>query len=204
MQLWKKNYLITLAVFTLFLSVGISLLVNLIFFEEYQQEIQNTMTEKNTLLSLLSLDETSFSENGGLYFLSENLKNDEKYLRIASENSRELVNSFPFSLKSFPESAFVYRHEGVPYLVLADTLDSGQNTLDFYYGKALSSVYASHRIRLASAFLVFLLLTFLVGFGLYITMKKIYMPVSQISHELRNPLTVIQGYAQYLRDGCLT
>lgn len=53
MQLWKKNYLITLAVFTLFLSVGISLLVNLIFFEEYQQEIQNTMTEKNTLLSLL-------------------------------------------------------------------------------------------------------------------------------------------------------
>ena len=63
MQLWKKNYLITLAVFTLFLSVGISLLVNLIFFEEYQQEIQNTMTEKNTLLSLLSLDETSFSEN---------------------------------------------------------------------------------------------------------------------------------------------
>ena len=204
MQLWKKNYLITLAVFTLFLSVGISLLVNLIFFEEYQQEIQNTMTEKNTLLSLLSLDETSFSETGGLYFLSENLKNDEKYLRIASENSRELVNSFPFSLKSFPESAFVYRHEGVPYLVLADTLDSGQNTLDFYYGKALSSVYASHRIRLASAFLVFLLLTFLVGFGLYITMKKIYMPVSQISHELRNPLTVIQGYAQYLRDGCLT
>lgn len=204
MQLWKKNYLITLAVFTLFLSVGISLLVNLIFFEEYQQEIQNTMTEKNTLLSLLSLDETSFSENGGLYFLSENLKNDEKYLRIASENSRELVNSFPFSLKSFPESAFVYRHEGVPYLVLADTLDSDQNTLDFYYGKALSSVYASHRIRLASAFLVFLLLTFLVGFGLYITMKKIYMPVSQISHELRNPLTVIQGYAQYLRDGCLT
>ena len=204
MQLWKKNYLITLAVFTLFLSVGISLLVNLIFFEEYQQEIQNTMTEKNTLLSLLSLDETSFSENGGLYFLSENLKNDEKYLRIASENSRELVNSFPFSLKSFPESAFVYRHEGVPYLVLADTLDSGQNTLDFYYGKALSSVYASHRIRLASAFLVFLLLTFLVGFGLYITMKKIYMPVSQISHELCNPLTVIQGYAQYLRDGCLT
>ena len=204
MQLWKKNYLITLAVFTLFLSVGISLLVNLIFFEEYQQEIQNTMTEKNTLLSLLSLDETSFSENGGLYFLSENLKNDEKYLRIASENSRELVNSFPFSLKSFPEPAFVYRHEGVPYLVLADTLDSGQNTLDFYYGKALSSVYASHRIRLASAFLVFLLLTFLVGFGLYITMKKIYMPVSQISHELRNPLTVIQGYAQYLRDGCLT
>ena len=96
MQLWKKNYLITLAVFTLFLSVGISLLVNLIFFEEYQQEIQNTMTEKNTLLSLLSLDETSFSENGSLYFLSDNLKNDGKYLLIASENSRELVNSFPF------------------------------------------------------------------------------------------------------------
>ena len=69
---------------------------------------------------------------------------------------------------------------------------------------SLSSVYASHRIRLASAFLVFLLLTFLVGFGLYITMKKIYMPVNQISHELRNPLTVIQGYAQYLRDGCLS
>ena len=204
MQLWKKNYLITLAVFTLFLSVGISLLVNLIFFEEYQQAIQNTMTEKNTLLSLLSLDETSFSENGSLYFLSDNLKNDGKYLLIASENSRELVNSFPFSLKSFPDSASVYRHEGVPYLVLADTLDLGQNTLDFYYGKALSSVYASHRIRLASAFLVFLLLTFLVGFGLYITMKKIYMPVNQISHELRNPLTVIQGYAQYLRDGCLT
>ncbi|MFR3035132.1 MAG: sensor histidine kinase, partial [Blautia hydrogenotrophica] len=181
-----------------------SLLVNLIFFEEYQQEIQNTMTEKNTLLSLLSLDETSFSENGSLYFLSDNLKNDGKYLLIASKNSRELVNSFPFSLKSFPDSASVYRHEGVPYLVLADTLDLGQNTLDFYYGKALSSVYTSHRIRLASAFLVFLLLTFLVGFGLYITMKKIYMPVNQISHELRNPLTVIQGYAQYLRDGCLT
>ena len=88
MQLWKKNYLITLAVFTLFLSVGISLLVNLIFFEEYQQEIQNTMTEKNTLLSLLSLDETSFSENGSLYFLSDNLKNDGKYLLIASNRSQ--------------------------------------------------------------------------------------------------------------------
>ena len=135
MQLWKKNYLITLAVFTLFLSVGISLLVNLIFFEEYQQEIQNTMTEKNTLLSLLSLDETSFSENGSLYFLSDNLKNDGKYLLIASKNSRELVNSFPFSLKSFPDSASVYRHEGVPYLVLADTLDLGQNTLDFLLRK---------------------------------------------------------------------
>ena len=72
MQLWKKNYLITLAVFTLFLSVGISLLVNLIFFEEYQQEIQNTMTEKNTLLSLLSLDETSFSEKRqSLFFIGQ-------------------------------------------------------------------------------------------------------------------------------------
>ena len=110
-----------------------------------------------------------------LYFLSDNLKNDGKYLLIASEKLPRLVNSFPFSLKSFPDSASVYRHEGVPYLVLADTLDLGQNTLDFYYGKALSSVYASHRIRLR-LLPGFSASHFLVGFGLYITMKKIYMP----------------------------
>ena len=68
MQLWKKNYLITLAVFTLFLSVGISLLVNLIFFEEYQQEIQNTMTEKNTLLSLLSLELPSLKTAVSIFY----------------------------------------------------------------------------------------------------------------------------------------
>ena len=36
---------------------------------------------------------------------------------------------------------------------------------------------------------------------LYITMKKIYKPVNHIAHELRNPLTVIQGYGQYVQMG---
>ena len=34
MQLWKKNYLLTLAIFTLLLSLGISALVSVLFYEE--------------------------------------------------------------------------------------------------------------------------------------------------------------------------
>lgn len=45
------------------------------------------------------------------------------------------------------------------------------------------------------------LISFLFGGILYITMKKIYYPINNIAHELRTPLTSIQGYAQYILFG---
>ena len=84
MQLWKKNYLITMTVFTLLLATGISLLVNILFYGEYQREIQSVHTEKSTLLKLLSMkDLSSLEEN--LFYLGENLRSDNRYFKIESE-----------------------------------------------------------------------------------------------------------------------
>ena len=84
MQLWKKNYLISLAIILILLSAGTSILVNVVFYTQYQQEIQNTLTESSTLVSILSADAKAFSENDALYYLGENLAKDQKYIQLVS------------------------------------------------------------------------------------------------------------------------
>ncbi len=203
MQLWKKNFLITLAVFTLLLSVGISALVNILFYEEYQREIQNIRTEKNTLLNLLSIEENSISAEN-LYYLGENLQSEGRYLKIESEYAEILEDTFPVSLNMREQPVFLIRHGETPYLIFRDVIYQEEQSWNFFYGKDIHVLYQAHRQRLIASWAVFLLLLTFTGIIQYLAMKKIYLPISQISHELRNPLTVIQGYAQYLRTGILT
>lgn len=204
MQLWKKNYLISLAIILILLSAGTSILVNVVFYTQYQQEIQNTLTESNTLVSILSADAKAFSENDALYYLGENLAKDQKYIQLVSEDGEVLADSFPFSFQKDFQKAALRRHEDIPYLITSGRLRLEDKTWHFYYGKNIQALYQTHRIQLLSSFGIFLLLLCLTGTVLFLAMKKIYRPISQISHELRNPLTVIQGYAQYLRAGSLT
>ncbi len=196
MQLWKKNFLITLAVFTLLLSVGISALVNILFYEEYQREIQNIRTEKNTLLNLLSIEENSISAEN-LYYLGENLQSEGRYLKIESEYAEILEDTFPVSLNMREQPVFLIRHGETPYLIFRDVIYQEEQSWNFFYGKDIHVLYQAHRQRLIASWAVFLLLLTFTGIIQYLAMKKIYLPISQISHELRNPLTVIQGYAQY-------
>lgn len=203
MQLWKKNYLITMTVFSLLLSIGISLLVSVLFYGEYQREIQSVRMEKNTFRNLLSMENTSaFQEN--LFYLGENLRSDNRYLKIESEDQNIVENTFPFSWEKTDTSTFLIRQEGQPYLIFCDTINQGKQSWKFFYGKNIQPLYDSHRQRVLVSWGIFLLLLLLTGSILYLAMKRIYLPISQISHELRNPLTVIQGYAQYLRTGILT
>ena len=203
MQLWKKNYLITMTVFTLLLATGISLLVNILFYGEYQREIQSVHTEKSTLLKLLSMkDLSSLEEN--LFYLGENLRSDNRYFKIESEGQEILEDTFPFSFGQTDAPAILVRHKEGFYLIFHDTLRQEEQSWEFFYGKDVRARYTSHERRLLISWGIFLLLLFLVGIIQYLAMKRIYLPVSQISHELRNPLTIIQGYAQYLRTGILT
>lgn len=205
MQLWKKNYLLTLAIFTLLLSLGISALVSVLFYEEYQQEIKATVTEKSTLEEILTLNPNTLSNTEGLLNLTEHLSEDGRYLQISrGEENELLVNTFPGFSPNFLESTALVRQGQIPFLLSTDTIHQDGQSFTLYYGKNLSPLYRSHYQRVLASWLIFLTLLLAVGIIQYLAMKKIYTPVSQISHELRNPLTTIQGYAQYLQAGCLT
>ncbi len=180
MKLWEKNFLLTFTVFFLLLNFS---LVTLCLFSFQQQYGEFAIDCKQEADKIMLLEEQirggTFTEKE-LEDMVEAYGESQTYMRILLEN-QVLVDTLPDG------DADSYYH-----------LDLRYEDFRLEYRKAKEGIYQEF-LRLAGCMLLIdVVLALVVGSLIYLGMKKIYKPVSNIAHELRTPLTSILGYAQIL------
>lgn len=111
---------------------------------------------------------------------------------------------FPESLGLIIETPGFLKYKGERYAAVIGRAGNGDEICEVVYMENIQDLYRAQNRRLFSFLATGLLLEAVIGTMLYMTMKKIYMPVNNIAHELRNPLTVLQGYGQYIQMGNIT
>ena len=110
-------------------------------------------------------------------------------------------DSLPFAVEKAPGAVGFVRDRGRLYLFISDRLPSDY---DFLYLKEAAATDALLRRQVTAAALTGTVVALLMGLALYALLYRVNLPVSRLAHEMRTPLTVMQGYAETLRDARLT
>jgi len=180
LRLWEKNFLLTFTVFFLLLNLCLSMFCLFSFRQQYMD------------------------------FADDCRREGEQILLMGNQSKNDNVDK-----KTLDEMAATYASHQTYFKltmgkkVLADTLPVGEDAS--YYGvdlryedcrveymKSKEGVYQKYRSLVLCSLVIDGILAVVIGFLLYLAMKKINKPVSNIAHELRTPLTSILGYAQLL------
>ena len=122
-------------------------------------------------------------------------------LYFQAQREGEGYSSLPCPVKKAPGTLGFLRDEGRLYLFVRDRLPSG---LDFLYLKDADAVDGLLKRQVGTAALIGTAVALLMAVALYALLYRINLPVSQLAHEMRTPLTAMRGYAETLRDARLT
>ena len=180
LKLWEKNFLLTFGVFFLLLNLCLVLVCLFSFQQNYMEFTRNCMEEGGNILQLerhLKKDEIDEAE---LMEIVEHYAENKTYVKLSIDGTT-FVNNLP------TEDVQKYYQ-----------LDLRYEGCRLQYMKPKDGVFDEYRNLLIGMGLIDLVLAVIIGTLLYLSMKTIYKPVSNIAHELRTPLTSILGYSQLL------
>ena len=202
MQLWKKNYLAAYILFLVILNLSLLLLYTMGFKNDLETRMDEVIKRQQQLAyTVEGLNGTEDGEDK-LRYLGQGYYRSRIFINV-SHGGKTIVNHLPTGV-GISGNADIVKYKGERYAAVIGRAGNGDEICEVVYMENIQDLYRAQTRRLFSFLAMGLLLEAVIGTMLYMTMKKIYMPVNNIAHELRNPLTVLQGYGQYIQMGNIT
>lgn len=198
MQLWKKNYIAVFAGVLFLLAVGTGSFVGMFFYEGFRQELKNSLSQKKMLQDIITSEE---EEKSNLILLGNSLKESGQYIRLKDNTGIVWIDTMPFQERN--KKSQLVKSKGREFIVFKDEIFSEEWGAEFVYARDVSFLYSGHKHRIWTVVGMLVFSGIVLGGIFYKIMKKIYTPINQIAHELKTPLTAIQGYGQYLMAAVL-
>ena len=122
-------------------------------------------------------------------------------LYFQAQREGEGYSSLPCPVEKAPGTAGFLRVNGRLHLFVSDRLPSGFTLL---YLKEAAATDTLLKRQVTTAAFIGTAVALLMAVALYALLYRINLPVSQLAHEMRTPLTAMKRYAETLRDARLT
>ena len=204
MQIWKKNFLVTFALFVIVVYTCLFAVVSLSFRNDLSYLTKRAIdSEQGIAYAMQSIQELDGGHMGtDVAYMAERY---EKAGILLEVHFGDIVLADKIALEDIPEGRIgILTYGDTKHLYIHDEVLSGSQLLKITYLENIQSFYELQNRKLYGAAAAGILISSVIGIMLYATMKRIFRPVNQIAHELRTPLTGIQGYAQYMMMGNIT
>ena len=202
MQLWKKNYLAAYILFLVILNLSLLLLSTMGFKNDLETRMDEVIKRQQQLA--YTVEGLNGTEDGGRQAALSGTGILQEQNFHQCEPWRQNHCESPSDRSGDSGNADIVKYKGERYAAVIGRAGNGDEICEVVYMENIQDLYRAQNRRLFSFLATGLLLEAVIGTMLYMTMKKIYMPVNNIAHELRNPLTVLQGYGQYIQMGNIT